>query len=113
MQDGMRRMERGITEGKKHELKKPVRILLAALIALAGAGAVLAVYIASIDDSSAAARDFISYWAAGQQLAHGQNPYDMQAVKALEVAAGRSPSEPVLMMRNPPLAFFTMRPRIT
>ncbi len=103
-------MKPGTAGQTKHELKKPVRLLLAALIALAGAGAVLAVYIAGIDDSSAAERDFISYWAAGQQLVHGQNPYDMQGVKALEVAAGRNPSEPVLMMRNPPVAFFMTLP---
>ncbi len=63
-----------------------------------------------LDDKNAAGRDFISYWAAGQLLVHGQNPYDFQTVRSLELAAGRDPSEPLLMMRNPPVAFFVALP---
>ncbi|MGB7264594.1 MAG: glycosyltransferase family 87 protein [Terracidiphilus sp.] len=33
-------------------------------------------------------RDYITYWAAGQQLAHHQNPYDPDAVNRLERDAG-------------------------
>lgn len=109
-QHGPKRMKRDITAQKRHELKKPIRVLLAVLIAMAGASVVLAVYIANIDSSNAAERDFISYWAAGQQLVHGQNPYDIEAVRALETGAGRNPSEHVLMMRNPPVAFFMALP---
>jgi hypothetical protein len=54
-------------------------------------------------------RDFIAYWAAGQQLVHGANPYSRAAVFDLELAqafVGRRP----LIMRNPPLAFFLAWP---
>ena len=91
-------------------MNKRVRVALAALIALAVAAAVLAIYMVGITDSSAAKSDFIGYWAAGHLLVHGQNPYDFQAVRALEIAAGRDPGEPVLMMRNPPVAFFVVLP---
>jgi hypothetical protein len=43
-------------------------------------------------------------------MVHGQNPYDLRAVHALEIAAGRNPGEPVLVMRNPPVAFFMALP---
>jgi hypothetical protein len=95
---------------RKPEMNRRVRKTLAALIVLAGAVAVLAIYMAGITDSIAAERDFISYWAAGHLLVDGRNPYDFQAVHALETAAGRSPGEPVLIMRIPPLAFFMALP---
>ena len=91
-------------------MKKSARVLGALLIVLAGVCLVLAVYIAVLTDKDAAERDFISYWAAGQLLVHGQNPYDFQAVRKLELAAGRDPTELLLMMRNPPTAFFLALP---
>lgn len=97
-------------EKSKPGLKKPVRIFLAALIALAGAGAVLAVYVSNISDKNAAESDFISYWSAGHLLVRGQNPYDFEAVRALETGSGRDTNEPVLLMRNPPVAFFMTVP---
>lgn len=39
-------------------------------------------FIAS--EQNAGQWDFISYWAAGQQLVHGANPYDGAAIQALE-----------------------------
>jgi hypothetical protein len=91
-------------------LKKPLRVFAAAAIVAAGLCFILAVYIVGLSDKNAAGRDFISYWAAGQLLVHGQNPYDFQAVRALELAVGRDPAEPLLMMRNPPVAFFIALP---
>jgi len=86
--------------------KKSLRVFAAALIVLVGACVVLATYIATINDQNAAERDFIGYWAAGQLLAEGQNPYDFDAVRRLEVGEGRDSLEPTLVMRNPPVAFF-------
>jgi hypothetical protein len=51
----------------------------------------------------AASRDFVSYWATGQQLVHHANPYDRDAVSALEHSAGLT-EKAVLIMRNPPWA---------
>ena len=67
-------------------------------------------YIVGLTNKNAAERDFISYWAAGQLLVHGENPYDFQAVRNLELAEGRDPAEPLLTMRNPPVAFFVALP---
>lgn len=51
----------------------------------------------------AGSRDFVSYWATGQQLTHHGNPYDRAAVAQMEHAAGLDGGA-VLMMRNPPWA---------
>jgi hypothetical protein len=97
--------------GKERSLlKKSLRILAASLIVLAGATLMLVILTLKIDSKYATDRDFISYWAAGQQLVRGQSPYDFQAVKALEVAAGRDPADPMFMMRNPPDALFLALP---
>ena len=59
--------------------------------------------------NTAANTDFISYWAAGQQLAHHENPYDGAAISRLEDLAGAH-YDPPLLMRNPPYAFFLVLP---
>ncbi|MDR3772258.1 MAG: glycosyltransferase 87 family protein [Terracidiphilus sp.] len=91
-------------------MKKPLRVLAAAAIVAAGLCFVVVLYMVGLSDKNAAGRDFISYWAAGQLLVHGKNPYDFQAARSLELAAGRDPAEPLLMMRNPPVAFFVALP---
>jgi len=49
-------------------------------------------------------RDYVFYWAAGQQLAHHANPYDTVANTLLERAAGLPPNLNPGVMRNPPWA---------
>lgn len=90
--------------------KSPLRALAAACIVAAGVCFVVGVYIVGLSDKNAAERDFISYWVAGQQLVHGANPYDLQAVRRMELAAGREPDEPLLTMRNPPVGLFIALP---
>jgi hypothetical protein len=90
--------------------KIPWRIVGAACIIAAGVCVIVGMYVAGLSDKNAAERDFISYWAAGEQLAHGANPYDFGAVRSLELAEGRDPGEPLLMMRNPPVALFLAYP---
>ena len=53
--------------------------------------------------SQAGSRDFVSYWATGHQLIYHANPYDRDAISALEHAAGLD-VRAVLIMRNPPWA---------
>ena len=53
--------------------------------------------------SLAGSRDFVSYWATGHQLVQHANPYDRDAISALEHAAGLD-VRAVLIMRNPPWA---------
>jgi hypothetical protein len=52
----------------------------------------------------AGARDFVVYWATGQQLVHHANPYDAAGMMRLERGAGLSAGYGVLYMRNPPWA---------
>lgn len=51
----------------------------------------------------AGARDFVIYWATGQQLAHHANPYDPDQMRQLEHGAGfAGKAYLVNYMRNPP-----------
>jgi hypothetical protein len=50
----------------------------------------------------ASGRDFVVYWATGQQLAHHANPYDSDAMMRIERSAGLPAEYGVLYMRNPP-----------
>src|SRR5579875_1521650 len=52
--------------------------------------------------SLAGARDFVVYWATGQQLVHHANPYDPAAMGSLERAAGYAGKRGSYYMRNPP-----------
>ena len=75
--------------------------------AILGLGALILAY--AMSSSSAANRDFISYWAVGKQLIHHGNPYDGPAILKLENDAGSSDFAP-FFMRNPPIAFFLTLP---
>jgi len=90
--------------------KNPLRVFAAAAIVAAGFCSVVCIYSIGLSNQNASQRDFISYWSAGQQLMHGANPYDHDAVYRLECAAGREIKQPILIMRNPPIAFFLVLP---
>jgi len=47
-------------------------------------------------------RDFVVFWATGQQLVHHANPYDRAAMKRIEGSAGFPVKDEVLFMRNLP-----------
>jgi hypothetical protein len=47
-------------------------------------------------------RDFVVYWATGQQLVHHGNPYDKDAVMRIERSAGLPTEAGTLYMRNLP-----------
>lgn len=83
----------------------PLRLLAA--LAMLGAGIAVMVFAMSGRDS--ANTDFVSYWAAGQQLVHHSNPYDPIAVERMERSVGCTRPRTVFM-RNPPLAFFLVAP---
>jgi hypothetical protein len=77
------------------------------LIAIAGGLAlaltILFLFAIPVAGKLSASRDFVSYWATGQQLVRHANPYDRDAVAALEHDAGLT-VRAVLIMRNPPWA---------
>jgi len=49
-------------------------------------------------------RDFVAFWATGQQLAHHGNPYDRDAMMRIERSVGAPVQDEVLFMRNLPWA---------
>ncbi len=60
--------------------------------------------VAPLTGQIAGARDFVVYWATGQQLVHHANPYDGDAMMRIERGAGLPAGYGVLFMRNPPWA---------
>lgn len=60
--------------------------------------------------NAAGQRDFVEYWASGQQLAHHANPYDGGALLPIERAAGYPTDTPTLIMGNAPPALLLVRP---
>ena len=79
----------------------------ACLLAMAFAVEVL---LLMLTGSGSERRDFVSYWAAGQQLIHHQNPYDADAVLQIEQSQGFPAGEQALIMRNPPSALLLVAP---
>jgi hypothetical protein len=59
--------------------------------------------------SEAAQRDFICYWATGQQLVHHADPYDGEAILQIEKSIGYRGGSP-FFMSEPPTAFFIALP---
>lgn len=49
-------------------------------------------------------RDYVVFWATGQQLVHHANPYDEAAIGRIERSAGLNPGYGILFMRNLPSA---------
>jgi hypothetical protein len=78
-------------------------ISIAVVAGLALAITTLFIFAVPVAGNLAASRDFVSYWATGQQLVHHGNPYDRDAISTLEHSAGLTPKA-VLIMRNPPWA---------
>lgn len=76
---------------------------IAVVAGLAFALLILFVFAMPMASSMAASRDFVSYWATGQQLVRHGNPYDLNAISALEHSAGFT-FKITLLMRNPPWA---------
>ncbi|HVU48381.1 MAG TPA: glycosyltransferase family 87 protein [Terracidiphilus sp.] len=84
-------------------MKNPLRVLAAACMVAAGAALVAGIYAISITDKNATERDFIQYWAAGRQLAHGLNPYDVPAILHIEQSVGMDGNSPKVSL-SPPVA---------
>jgi hypothetical protein len=59
--------------------------------------------------ASVSGRDSIAYWAAGKLLLHGQNPYSVPSVLALERSQGYTANRP-LMLRPPSWSVWMVLP---
>jgi hypothetical protein len=55
-------------------------------------------------------RDFVEYWASGQQLAHHRNPYDIDAILRIERSEGLPSDVPSVVMGNAPSALVLVYP---
>jgi hypothetical protein len=84
-------------------------MFLAACIIAAGACLVVGILVAGADKANATGRDFIQYWALEQQLAHGANPYDSDAILRLQRSAGLDKNEPIINF-SPPVAWIFFLP---
>lgn len=73
-------------------------------VLLVGVGAAL------FGPNAASSRDYIEYWAAGQQIVHHQDPYDEDAILQLERSAGYPANFTVQVMGNPPSALPLLLP---
>ena len=78
-------------------------VAIASAAGLALAVTILFIFAVPVAGKLAASRDFVSYWATGRLLVHHGNPYDRDAISALEHSAGLD-ARAVLIMRNPPWA---------
>lgn len=83
----------------------PLRVIAAVSILAVG----VCILAFAMTAGNAANRDFVCYWAAGQQLVHHGNPYDGAAILRLQRSAGFTDNRP-FFMRNPPSAFFLALP---
>jgi hypothetical protein len=84
---------RGITE-----------FLITTVCMLSFASIALFFGVTEVTGSNSGTRDYIVYWATGQQFAHLANPYDATAIYALESNAGFPKEHVAMFMRNPPWA---------
>jgi Glycosyltransferase family 87 len=87
--------------------KKWVRLLLAAALTT-----VVAYVVATHMDkvrANVSQRDSIQYWAAGNLLIQGDNPYDVKSTVELEWQQGYAQERPVLV-RTPPWSLFLFLP---
>lgn len=88
----------------------PMRIALAfCLVALCLMALMIGVLAISQTVGNDGTRDYVEYWAAGQLLLHGGNPYDADATLALERSAGWLPVKPQITP-SPPVIFFLVAP---
>lgn len=84
-------------------------MLGAALIVAVGACLVAGIEFLSISPHQVTERDFIEYWAIGQQLAHGGNPYDAHAILVLEQSTELDGAQ-LRVSLSPPAVLWPMLP---
>src|ERR1700677_3555790 len=79
-----------------------VELSIAIVCGLAFAFTALFLCVVPLSGSIAGSRDYVVFWATGQQLIHHANPYDLAAMSQLERSAGLNVGRSALFMRNPP-----------
>lgn len=97
-----------MTSGTDETVAKPgndfAELSIATVAGLALAFITIFLCVVPLAGDVASARDFVVFWATGQQLAHHANPYDAAAMGRIERTAGLPAGYGILFMRNPPWA---------
>ena len=83
-------------------LLEAANFLVAAICGLTFGFTTIGFFISNINSTVIGSRDFVVYWATGQQLAHHANPYDKNALLRMERTAGLPDRYGAMYMRNPP-----------
>jgi hypothetical protein len=83
------------------EFHDTAEILTGIIVGLGLAATLLTLFAIPLANNMSITRDFIEYWASGQQLVHHASPYDFDAIAAWEQSAG-CPKGPALPMLSPP-----------
>ncbi len=86
-----------------------LRKLAAAGMIAAGFLLIVLLYAKGLTPAQVTQRDYIEYWAAGQQLVHHADPYDFAAIFKLERQNGMQTSEPRVCF-SPPVALELVLP---
>lgn len=84
--------------------------LVVSVCTLAFTFTVISIAAGVLGRDAAGTRDFVEYWASGQQLAHHANPYDPSALLPIERAVGLPSGIPPMVMGNAPPALLLVYP---
>ena len=85
-------------------ISKAIEAVIVCASALTFGLMALAVCMLLITGNGLVHHDAMSFWTAGQLVAHGQNPYDAAETLRIQRAAGLGSSYAPLIIRNPPYA---------
>ena len=91
-------------------LRSIARISVATICGLTAGFAAEAFCFALLSAQAPGTRDYVVYWATGQQVAHHADPYDGVALLKAERSAGFPASNQTLYMRNPPWTLLLVYP---
>ena len=100
-----------VEPGKKSKLLRVIgNLAVATICGLTFGFTAQGFLISMLSGQAVGARDFVVYWATGQQLAHHANPYDRAALYRIEHDAGLPKQFGALFMRNPPSTVLLVYP---
>jgi hypothetical protein len=89
-------------ETRQKVLRVIGRLTLASVCGLAFGFTIYVFLLSMVSGNVQGARDFVSYWANGQLIAHHGNPYNGNALLQIERAAGFPVGYSVMYMLSPP-----------
>ncbi len=94
----------------REKIRVAAEFLTVGFCTLAFAFMIVGLSTSLLEKNAAGTRDFVEYWASGRQLVHHANPYDTNAILALEHSAGLHSGTPALVMGNAPPALLLVYP---